>query len=618
LVGSAVGRAGGPPLAPTAPPDDRAKNDGDMFAADVASLADGRLLIAGGSDWYDEPGIDAGRGEPIAHAGVGETEGLQSSRLFDPRTNTFSATGSMKFHRWYPGLITLPDGRVLAAGGATKRVKNTQLSGVRRTETYDPGTGTWRENFSSPESETSLPLSPRLHLMPNGKVLYTGAGQGWTPYGAAADEALYSMLQFYDPAQGKWENAGPHLLGARDGAASVLLALDPPYTKATVLTFGGTLGPPPGSEAGQSWSTLTQVENTGVVKEKLTRYNMLEGRWFPSAVGLPDGTVLAMGGASTSDTMAPGTGLAVRTTELYDHRTQAWYLMARSNRDRTYNHSAVLLPDGRVLFGGHAPPASGVKQGDLGRPFPNNDRDPSFEVFSPHYLFRGPRPIVRHVPAGLRWGETFEVTTRQALGIESVVLSRLPSPQHSIDSDARTINLAFTRHSDGLHVVAPPNGVIAPPGYYYLFVNRGTPRGVIPSMARIVQVGDRSDPTEALQPFPDDRVASGSAHNDPDSSLLAPVDKNMPHFTGQRPSAPAFDGSLAATLAGTAAERDPGPAAPTTALATAPATPPADRRLPGVLAATRRSPGGAGAIPLTIVAGAGGFGAVRLRRRRIR
>jgi Domain of unknown function (DUF1929) len=539
LVGSTAGQAGAPPLSPTAPPDDKDGNDGDMYCADVASLPDGRLLVAGGSDWYDEPGVDAGQKEMAVHAGVSESEGLRAARIFDPRTDTFSATGPMKYHRWYPAMVTLPDGRVLVAGGATKRVKNTQLSGIRRTETYDPASGTWTENYNGSESEATLPLSPRLHLMPNGKILYTGAGQGWSPDGAAADEALYSVLQFYDAATAKWSVFGPHLLGARDGAASVLLPLDPPYERATVLTFGGTLGPPPGTEAGQSLSTLTMVDKEGNVKEKLTRYNMLEGRWFPSAVGLPDGTVLAMGGATTSDTVAPGTGLAVRTTELYDPRTQTWYQMARTNRDHTYHHSAVLLADGRVLFGGQAPPGALLGPGDLGGPFPNNDRDPSFEIFSPHYLFRGPRPIVRHVPAAVRWGEVFEVTTRQALSIDSVVLSRLPSPQHSIDSDARTINLAFARHSGGLHVSAPPDGTIAPPGYYYLFVNRQTSRGPVPSMARIIRVGDRSDPSEAVQPFPDDRPTGGAAHDDVNSSPLAPVEKRMPPFAGQKSSAPA-------------------------------------------------------------------------------
>jgi hypothetical protein len=542
LVGSAWGTAQGPEMAPTAPPDDPEANDGDMFCGDIASLGDGRLLIMGGSDWYNEPG--AAPGDDTAGIGLPEVEGLRSARIFDPVTATFVPAGNMRFHRWYPGSVTLPDGKVLVAGGATKRVKNTQASNVRRTETFDPATGQFTENYRGPASETSLPLSPRLHLMPDGKVLYAAAGQSWAPFGAAADEALYGMLQLYDPGSQQWELVSPHMLGARDGAASVLLPLDPPYDKSTVLTFGGTLGPPPGGEVGVPLSTLMRMDQDGKVAEKLTRFNMLEARWNPSGVGLPDGTVLAVGGSTTSDTTAPGTGVPTRTVELFDYRNETWYSMARIARDRTYHHSAVLLPDGRVLLGGHAPPASAVRGGDVGGPFANNDRDPSFEIFSPHYLFRGDRPLIGHVQAGIRWGETFEVVTRQALNIESVVLIRLGSPQHSIDSDQRTVRLAFTRQSGRLAVSAPPNGAVAPPGYYYLFLNLTTRRGPIPSMARVVKVGPDSDPSEATQPFPDfGRFGAplGSANEDGDSSPTAPLDDEVSKLVGVK----MFDGQPA-------------------------------------------------------------------------
>jgi hypothetical protein len=535
LVGSAWGTAGGPEMAPTAAPDDPEANDGDMFCGDIASLGDGRLLIMGGGDWYNEPGLPAGNDTP--GAGLPEVEGLRSARIFDPLTSTFSPTGNMKYHRWYPGSVTLPDGKVLVVGGATKRIKNTQASHVRRTETFDPATGQFTENYSGPGSETSLPLSPRLHLLPDGKVLYPAAGQSWAPFGAAADEALYGMLQLYDPASSTWEVRGPHLLGNRDGAASVLLPLDPPYDRATVLTFGGALGPPPGGDAGVPLSTLLRVDADGRFSEKLTRFNMLESRWNPSAVGLPDGTVLAVGGATTSDTTVPGTGLPVRTVELFDLRTEAWYGMARISRDRTYHHAAVLLPDGRVLLGGHAPPASPARGGDLGRPFPNNERDPSFEIFTPHYLFRGERPIIRHVQAGIRWGETFELETRQALSTDSVVLIRLGSPQHIIDSDQRTVRLDYTRRSGRLAVKAPPNGAIAPPGYYYLFLNLQTRRGPIPSMARVVRIGTESDFSEATQPFPDlGRSVDdpGAANTDGDSSPGAALTGQVSKLLGTK------------------------------------------------------------------------------------
>ena len=540
LVGSAWGTAGGPEMAPTAPPEDAEANDGDMFCADIASLADGRLLIMGGGDWYTEPGVSA-PGDDTGGIGLSEVEGLRSARIFDPVTSSFTQAGNMKYHRWYPGSLTLPNGKVLVVGGATKRVKSTQGSQVRRTETFDPATGQFSENYSGPESETSLPLSPRLHLLPTGKVLYAAAGQSWAPFGAAADEALYGMLQLYDPESQKWELLQPHMLGARDGAGSVLLPLDPPYDTSSVLTFGGTLGPPPGSGAGAPLSTLMRMDKDGNLTEKLTRFNMLEARWNPSGVMLPDGTVLAVGGSSTSDTTAPGTGLATRTVELFDYRNETWYSMARIARDRTYHHSAVLLPDGRVLLGGHAPPASGVQGGDMGGPFANNDRDPSFEIFSPHYLFRGERPVVRHVQAGIRWGETFDVVTRQALSAESVVLVRLGSPQHIIDSDQRMIRLDFTRKSGRLAVSAPPNGAIAPPGYYYLFMNETTRRGTIPSMARVVKIGPERDLSEARQPFPDlgpSEIPEGSANEDGDSSPTAPLDEQVSKVLGVK----LFDG----------------------------------------------------------------------------
>jgi hypothetical protein len=252
-------------------------------------------------------------------------------------------------------------------------------------------------------------------------------------------------------------------------------------------------------------------------------------------VGLPDGTVLAVGGATTSDTTVPGTGLPVRTVELFDLRTESWYGMARISRDRTYHHSAVLLPDGRVLLGGHAPPASPARGGDLGGPFANNERDPSFEIFTPHYLFRGERPVIRHVQAGISWGETFELETRQALSTDSVVLVRLGSPQHSIDSDQRTIRLDFTRKSGRLAVKAPPNGAIAPPGYYYLFLNLQTRRGPVPSMARVVRIGAESDFSEAPQPFPDLGKGSdtpGAANEPGDSSPAGGVTGQVSELLG--------------------------------------------------------------------------------------
>ncbi len=246
LVGSIAGQAGVPEHDPTSSPDDSQKNDGDMFCADLTSLADGRVLVVGGTDWYNEPALmDRDKGDP-ADVGAIELEGLRNANLFDPKTNTFSPAGHMKYGRWYPGVVEMADGKVFVASGVTQLITDTQGSQVRRTETYDPATNAWTENYADPSSENSLPLQPRMFLAPNGKVFYSGVGQMWGPFGQAVDEAAMAFQQYYDPGSKKWEVTGMGPLGPRSGAFVTPLPLEPPYDKMTLVAFGGTLGPAAG------------------------------------------------------------------------------------------------------------------------------------------------------------------------------------------------------------------------------------------------------------------------------------------------------------------------------------------------------------------------------------
>ncbi len=503
FTGSTWGRLGGPPHDPTSSPDDVQANDGDLFCGDVTQLADGRMLVAGGSDFYNEPAVlDRDDGDP-ADVGLLELQGIRASRIFDPATDRFTQTEPMKFSRWYPAAVTLADGKVLVAGGGTKMIKNTQGGNVRRTETFDPATNSWTENYTGPASETPLPLQPRLHLMPNGKVFYAGTGQSSVPFALGPDEALYSVQQFFDPRTKQWETAGPGLLTARNGAHQLMLPLSPPYDRATLLTFGGTLGFHPSGELAVPLAALTTVDAAGRVTNTPTG-SLNHARWFASGVTLPDGTVLAVGGGDKDAVTLPGLDIPIRTPELYDPATGRWREVADQGRDRTYHNSALLLPDGRVLLGGHAPLGAlfGPPRAPLAPGMSSTERDPSFEIWSPPYLFRGERPSITSVQAGIRWGEEFAITSPEAGDIESVVLMRTPSPEHIVDSDARTLRLAFSAGDGGrLTAVAPPSGVVAPPGWYYLFVNRRSPDGPIPSVARMVHVGGVSDPAPAYQPL---------------------------------------------------------------------------------------------------------------------
>ena len=515
FVGSTWAAAGGPEHRPGNSPNDHDWNDLDLFCSDLAGMADGRVLITGGMDWYNEPDVMARhRGGP-ADVGVAEASGLKTTRIFDPATNSFSAAADMHHPRWYPTLVELPDGKFLVASGVVKVIKTTQLGSVRRTETYDPTANTWTVNHVGPQSENSLPFVARLHLMPNGKVLYAGGGEMWAPSGEAIDEALWGLQQLYDPSAKTWEVTGVAPFGvARDVPSSVLLPLKPPYDKGTVLMFGGALGPSPGGYAAVPFSTLTTVDRAGHVTNEMTG-NLNEARWSPAGIPLPDGTVLAVAGSRNGHAQAPGFDLPVRSAEIYDPATGKWTKAASTSRDRPYHYSATLLADGRVLLGGWSP--FGTLYGphrSVGGPFANNNRDSSFEIYSPPYLFRGPRPKISHAPAGIAWGNTFELRVPDAADIESVVLVKPPTHQHAMDSNTRSVELSFHRTGpDRLEVAAPPGGAVAPPGAYYLFVNRRNPGGLTPSVARTVFVSDRHNAAEAFQPFPDDfaGITGGSA-----------------------------------------------------------------------------------------------------------
>ncbi len=187
--------------------DNTAKNDGALFCSDVIGLANGNVLAVGGTDYYSEPGID---GMPL---GVAELEGIKNSRIFDEASNTWTQSGDMNFGRWYPSLVTMGNGNVFVASGVTKLLKpvypeDPVNSGrnVVQTETYNPCAGTWHQNPST--ADRSLPLYPRMHLLPNGHVLYNAGGQAFNPFGQGYDQALWNIVASYNPDTQRWNDIG--------------------------------------------------------------------------------------------------------------------------------------------------------------------------------------------------------------------------------------------------------------------------------------------------------------------------------------------------------------------------------------------------------------------------
>jgi hypothetical protein len=482
--------------------------DHDMFCSDQVQLADGRTLVAGGTRWYQEPNV---AGTPY---GPPELQGLRLTQIFDPKTNTFTRVSPMNNGRWYPALVIEGSGNVFVGGGVRKLIQ-TDGTNVKQTETYDVGANKWTVNSGG---DAALPLFPRFHLMPDGSIYYTGAGQMWGPAGQSLDEALYALHQSYDPtyndpATGHWKVFGVGTFGARSGAFSVLLPLKAPYRQADVLTGGGTLGPPPGGYVANTFSELAHftTDAGGKMTPSFAVGPMLtQSRWFSSAVTLPNDAVAVFSGANKDEVVDPGNESPVRQAEWYAPWDNQFHALAVAGRDRTYHNTAILLPDASVLVGGHAPiPAHYSYTNNIehdataGTPgaTANNFRDPSFEIYRPPYLFAGSRPVIDGVQGGIAWGQAFAVHSRSAAQVTSVRLIRLPSLTHIVDANMRSVELPFTRHGEDLVVQAPPSGNVAPPGNYYLFINRGTGAATVPSTAAIVQVGNTVNMRPAVIPF---------------------------------------------------------------------------------------------------------------------
>jgi hypothetical protein len=136
-----------------------------------------------------------------------------------------------------------------------------------------------------------------------------------------------------------------------------------------------------------------------------------------------------------------------------------------------YHSTAVLLPDGRVLSAGedHGP----------------TQNQTSAEIYSPPYLFRGPRPTITSAPASVGYQTQFTVSSPEASDITRVAMMAPGSVTHAIDNGQRYVDLSFSHVGGDLVVTSPANGNQAPPGWYMLFVLNADG---VPSVASWIQI----------------------------------------------------------------------------------------------------------------------------------
>lgn len=375
----------------------------DVFCAGNNILPDGRVYIAGGHDHTTGKKQDA--------VGVAETD------TYDPQGRNWTAGPLLSQKRWYPTNIGLPSGRTLTFGGQARAG-----AASNAVDEYNPATNTINQ---LPATATKpLGLYPRMHVMPNGRVLKTGPSR---------------MSAYFDPATNSWSNAASMLYGARNRGNSILLP-----GASRVLVIGGQ------SSSNAAPTATTEILDTSATTPKW-RYtgSLTYPRVLANTVNLPDGQVLILGGGAQFKYTNP-----VTIPELYNPVTEAWTPLAAQQASRMYHSTALLLPDGRVL-------SAGQDDGNLAT---------YGEVFSPPYLFKGPRPVVTGAPSATGYGQHMSVATPDAANVSSVIVIKAGSVTHQVDTDQRALSLTFTAGEGAVDVQTPADANLAPPGFYMLFI----------------------------------------------------------------------------------------------------------------------------------------------------
>jgi hypothetical protein len=210
------------------------------LAPAAASLRDGRVLVAGGSDIL--------------------RDALQSAEIFDPATGTFSPTGGLIVPRSNPVAAPLPDGRVLVAAGSD----GARGGALRSAEIFDPATGTF-----SPTGDLTVPRNNAAAAapLPDGRVLVAGG------------VVLLQSAEIFDPATGTFAPTGSMTSGRSNPAAA-------PLPDGRALFAGG------GTDHGLGAEIFDPTTATFAPTGSMA----WPGRHKAAAAPLPDGRVLVAGG----------------------------------------------------------------------------------------------------------------------------------------------------------------------------------------------------------------------------------------------------------------------------------------------------------------------------------
>ncbi|RWW65274.1 hypothetical protein BHE74_00027426 [Ensete ventricosum] len=417
----------------------------------------------------------------------GDLDGLRKLRAFSPCPLDGSCdwleldSPLLADGRWYATNQILPDGSVVIVGGRA----------APSVEFYPPSRPLRVFPFLATAEDAQMDnLYPFVHLLPDGRLFVFANAR--------------SIL--YDVDSGDVVHEYPELDGGPrnypSGGSSTMLPLDPAdgYARAEVVVCGGAqygvfLHRQTDTPAATTCGRISATDPDGAWA--------LEEMPFPRVMGdmvmLPTGEVLIINGAQAgSQGYEMGSNPCLNPV-LYRPDQPAglrFMTLTPTTIPRMYHSTANLLPDGRVLVAGSNPHYFYRFAGD----FPTELR---VEAFSPEYLAVDKAsllPEIKAAPERVWYGDEFVMEVEVPLplvGQMEVNLLSAPFSTHSFSQGQRMVKLAVSPAvtvADGggdgppyryrFGCKAPPDGRVAPPGYYMAFaVNQR-----VPSVARWVQL----------------------------------------------------------------------------------------------------------------------------------
>ena len=432
----------------------------DSFCGSSALLANGQLLVSGGSSYSSN-------------------DSSQASSTVTPSSLATATAASLNAPRWYGSMTTLPDGRQIETGGSVPYATNAYAdpaSAVANNtvsmtpEVYSASTGRWTSLMGANSRTAFGPDDnrfwyPHQFVAPNGKLFGISANQMWwlDPAGNGSVTSQGTFTGGY--SETTLPNIGP------TSTASM-------YQPGLILQVGGNGRFNGDNTTSSRTATVFDVRNGGTPAVHNTAAMNYPRQWANSLM-LPTGRVLVTGGTTYADNAGAN---AVYAAETWDPATEKWTLGASAAIYRGYHSATTLLPDGAVLSSGGGVPG----------PVTNLNA----EIYYPPYLFQNnargvaapaARPSIVSFSANtLGYGATLNLELGSAAVIGKVALIRLGVTTHSFNTGQVYVNPAFSQNGNAVSVTMPKSGAVAPPGYYQVVVLDGNG---VPSRAAIVGLG---------------------------------------------------------------------------------------------------------------------------------